>query len=83
MLIVDVMGAEILNACMKMTELGQRRIALVEKLELARKPLANMEAIYVIKPDEESVRADSIRSQNLRRAHVYALEDDEDDDDDD
>ena len=56
-LIVDEMGSEILNACMKMTDLGKRRIALVERLELARKPMLNMEAIYVMKPDEDSVHA--------------------------
>jgi len=75
-LIVDDMGAEIFNSCVRMTELGQRRVAVVEKLELQRKPLKNMEAIYVMRPDEDSVRKliedfPEPRSALYKCAHIF------------
>ena len=69
-LIVDDMGAQILDQCMKMTELGQRRIAVVEKLELKRKPMPNYEGIYVIKPDEDSVNINYSIERSLTFIYV-------------
>merc|ERR1712136_94270 len=75
-MILDNMATGILGSCLKLHTLGERRIAMVENLELTRKPMMSMDAIYFIAPLEKSVLAviedfKSKKDQMYKSAHVF------------
>eukprot|EP01052_Picozoa_sp_SAG31_P009098 SAG31_NODE_471_length_15238_cov_14.684554_6_plen_628_part_00 len=55
-LILDTFSTKVLSACLKMSDLTEHGVSLVEKLEIAREPLPHMEAIYFVAPTEESIQ---------------------------
>jgi len=75
-MLLDNMATGVLGSCLKLHTLGERRVSLVENIDLKRKPLPNMEAIYFIAPIERSVLRliEDFKSKENRMykcAHVF------------
>lgn len=73
-LVCDNKGAEILSICVRMHDLMDHGVTLVEDLGLPRQPVLSSAAIYLIEPTEESVRRvmQDWSPKNLyREAHVF------------
>merc|ERR1719479_165497 len=67
------------SACTKMHELSAEGITIVETIEKRREPLPAMEAIYLITPNEKTIKElmSDFQSQHrtqYRAAHVYFTE---------
>jgi len=78
-LIVDTQSMRMVSACTKMHELSVEGITIVETIEKRREPLPAMEAIYLITPNEKSIKTwvNDFQSQHrthYRAAHVYFTE---------
>lgn len=56
-LIVDDLTLKILSSAIKMFQLADANVSVVEKISLKRKPLRDMEAVYFISPTMESVNS--------------------------
>ena len=54
-LVVDAFSTKVLSACVKMSDITEAGISLVEKLDVQREPLPTMEAIYFVTPTRASV----------------------------
>jgi len=76
-LIVDKQSMKMVSACIKMHELSIEGITSIELIEKRREPLATMEAIYLIVPNESSITeliSDFQSQPNYSTAHVYFTE---------
>jgi syntaxin-binding protein 1 len=78
-LVVDDLSMRMVSACTKMHELSAEGITIVETVEKKREPMPAMEAIYLITPNQASVRClmSDFQSQNrtqYKAAHVYFTE---------
>jgi len=78
-LVVDNLSMKMVSACTKMHELSAEGITIVETVEKRREPMPAMEAIYLITPNETSVKGllSDFQSQNrttYKAAHVYFTE---------
>eukprot|EP00090_Calanus_glacialis_P000909 TRINITY_DN10651_c0_g1_i1.p1 TRINITY_DN10651_c0_g1~~TRINITY_DN10651_c0_g1_i1.p1 ORF type:complete len:589 (-),score=226.51 TRINITY_DN10651_c0_g1_i1:212-1978(-) len=78
-LVVDKLSIKMVSSCTKMHQLSAEGVTIVETLEKVRQPMANMEAIYLITPTEESVNTlindfKSSTSSLYKAAHVYFTE---------
>ncbi|XP_023340618.1 protein ROP [Eurytemora carolleeae] len=78
-LVVDDLSMRMVSACTKMHELSAEGITIVETVEKKREPMPAMEAIYLITPNQNSVRClmGDFQSQNrtqYKAAHVYFTE---------
>lgn len=78
-LIVDMQSMKMVSACTKMHELSAEGITIVETIEKRREPLPAMEAIYLITPNEKTIKElmSDFQSQHrtqYRAAHVYFTE---------
>ncbi|KPI84218.1 putative syntaxin binding protein 1 [Leptomonas seymouri] len=73
-LVCDNKGAEVLSTCVRMRDLMDHGVTLVEDLSLPRQPILSSAAIYLIEPVEESVRLvmqDWALKNMYREAHVF------------
>ncbi|CAG9576552.1 putative Sec1/Munc18 related protein [Leishmania major strain Friedlin] len=72
--VCDNKGAEILSTCVRMHDLMDHGVTLVEDLGMPRQPVLSSAAIYLIEPTEESVRRvmNDWQVKNMyREAHVF------------
>ncbi|GET89590.1 syntaxin binding protein 1, putative [Leishmania tarentolae] len=72
--VCDNKGAEILSTCVRMHDLMDHGVTLVEDLSIPRQPVLSSAAIYLIEPTEESVRRlmnDWQGKSMYREAHVF------------
>ncbi|EPY20092.1 syntaxin-binding protein 1 [Strigomonas culicis] len=73
-LVCDRVGAQIVNTCMRMHDLMDHGITLVEDLYMVRQPVISSPAIYLIAPDPESVQRvieDWAARSTYKEAHVF------------
>jgi syntaxin-binding protein 1 len=55
MMVLDEKSAKIISSHFKLSELLEKNILSIEKLELNRKPFPKMQAIYFLSPDSEII----------------------------
>ncbi|KAG5502005.1 hypothetical protein JKF63_04276 [Porcisia hertigi] len=73
-MVCDNKGAEILSACMRMHDLMDHGVTLIEDLGMPRQSVLSSAAIYFIEPTDESVRQvmnDWRLKNSYREAHVF------------
>jgi syntaxin-binding protein 1 len=78
-LVVDMQSMRMLSACTKMHELCEEGITLLETIEKRREPVPVLEAIYLMTPNENTVKTliNDFQSKSRREykaAHVYFTE---------
>lgn len=73
-LLVDAASAEILSVCLRMNELMDHGITLVEDIKNVRQPITKSPAIYFIAPTEASVKIvidDWATKDKYLEAHIF------------
>ncbi|XP_031568823.1 syntaxin-binding protein 1-like [Actinia tenebrosa] len=78
-LVLDYLGKKIISSCMKMHEIIDNGVTIVENLERHRQPIQMLEAVYILTPDEMSIQrivADFEEGRPLRYkvAHIFFTE---------
>jgi len=85
-LIVDPKTLRLVSSCMKMFDLMEHQVSVVENVMMSRQPLRGLEGVYFLTPTAESVKAflekDCDHPKNAmlyRRAHLFFTSKVEDD----
>ncbi|KEG07651.1 syntaxin binding protein 1 [Trypanosoma grayi] len=75
-LICDAAAAAVLNSCVRMHELMEHGVTLLEDLMTARQPIINSPALYFFTPDDATVgrvMEDWSVKEPYKEAHIFAL----------
>merc|ERR1712226_137283 len=78
-MVLDSLSMRMISACIKMTDLNNEGVTIVEDITKNREPITNLEAIYLIAPTEESIDLlcmdfqDSLH-QKYRGCHIFFTE---------
>lgn len=75
-IIADELGSEILNACMRMHDLMEFGVSLIEPLANSRQPLPPSPAIYFVAPTSQNVQLivnDWATKDMYKEAHIYFI----------
>lgn len=76
-LVVDPKTLRLVSGCMKMFDLMEQSVSVVENVMMSRQPLRALDAVYFLTPTEESIRAflkdcgDAKTAPLYRHAHLY------------
>lgn len=73
-LLVDKTSAEVLSVCLRMNELMDHGVTLVEDIKNVRQPITKSPAIYFIAPTEASVKIvidDWVTKDKYMEAHIF------------
>ncbi|XP_031568867.1 syntaxin-binding protein 1-like isoform X2 [Actinia tenebrosa] len=77
-LILDKLSTRMISACIKMHDIIDSGITIVENLHKSREPLPKIEAIYILTPEEESIKiiVDDFKSfpVKYKAAHIFFTE---------
>eukprot|EP00039_Didymoeca_costata_P032847 m.39568 g.39568 ORF g.39568 m.39568 type:complete len:636 (+) comp9569_c0_seq1:156-2063(+) len=76
-LIVDKSAVKIIDSCCRMHDLMEEGVAIVEVLELNRKPMKTYEAVYFMAPTEaniELLKKDFVPRPKYKAAHVVFID---------
>ncbi|XP_075240718.1 syntaxin-binding protein 1-like isoform X2 [Convolutriloba macropyga] len=78
-MVLDSLAMRMISACIKMTDLNNEGVTIVEDIGKNREPITNLEAIYLIAPTEQSIDLlcmdfqDSLH-QKYRGCHIFFTE---------
>ena len=76
-LVVDPKTLRIVSGCMKMFDLMEQSVSVVENVMMRRQPLRGLDAVYFLTPTEESIKAflkdcgDDKTAPLYRHAHLF------------
>eukprot|EP01023_Acetabularia_acetabulum_P014343 TRINITY_DN17023_c0_g1_i11.p1 TRINITY_DN17023_c0_g1~~TRINITY_DN17023_c0_g1_i11.p1 ORF type:complete len:135 (-),score=18.60 TRINITY_DN17023_c0_g1_i11:67-471(-) len=74
-LVLDDLTTRIVSSCCKMGELTiDNNVSVVEDLKKSREPLPDLEAVYFVSPNSESVelmKKDFQHGQKYKAAHIF------------
>jgi len=76
-LVVDPKTLRIVSGCMKMFDLMEHQVSVVENVLMSRQPLRGLDCVYFLTPSEESINAflkdmgDAKNPPLYRRAHLF------------
>ncbi|KAG1679072.1 Syntaxin-binding protein 1 [Nymphon striatum] len=78
-LIVDQLSMKMISACIKMHDIADQGITIVEDIYKKREPLTMVEAVYVVAPCEKAIKAiiadfPSPACNMYKAAHIFFIE---------
>lgn len=78
-LVMDETSTKVISSALTMYDIMERRITLVEKLELNRQPFPDIDVIYLATPTQTSVQKIAKDFENKLKprygnVHIYFLE---------
>jgi syntaxin-binding protein 1 len=78
-LVMDRVATRVISSALTMYDIMERRVTIVEKLEINRQPFQDMDVIYLASPTADNARRISADFENRQKAkyghvHIFFLE---------